>query len=281
MPRSIWKGAVSFGLVNVPVRVYSATEQKDIRFHEFDKKSGKRIRHKRVAEGTNREVDYEQISKGYEVAKGKYVVVEKEELEAADPEKSRSIEIEDFVDLTEIDPIYYERSYYLGPEKDPGAKKAYMLLHKAMDETGRVAIARFVMRSKEYLATIRPTSDGLVLETMYFPDEIRDQKKTMEEEPGRVKVEKRDLDMARRLIDGLASEWEPSKYKDEHRKRVLEIIERKAEGEEIVLEKGEKAETPPDLMEALRASVEALKKKPASRQRKAASGRKKSARKAS
>lgn len=259
--RPIWTGAISFGLVNVPVRLYSATRQKDVRFHEFDQRSGKRIRHKRVAEGSNREIDYENVAKGYEVTKGKYVVLERGELEAADPERTRTIDIEEFVDLNEIDPIFYEKSYYLGPEKDKGAKRAYMLLLRALEETDRVAIARFVMRSKEYLATIR-TSDGvLVLETMLFPDEIRDAKSTVAEVPANMKVESRDLTMAKRLVDGLTSEWEPSKYKDTYRQRVLSLIKKKQQGKEIVVEEAEEAERPVDLMEALRASVEATKKR--------------------
>lgn len=267
MARPIWKGAISFGLVNVPIRLYSATEQKDVRFHEFDQKTHKRVRHKRVAEGTNREVDYEDVAKGYEVSKGRFVVLEREELEAADPEKTRSIDIEDFVDLEEIDPIYFEKTYYVGPEKDKGAKRAYALLTKALADTGKVAIARFVMRSKEYLATVRSSDGHLVLETMFFPDEIRDIRKVVEELPVNVKVERRDLDMAKRLIDGLSAEWRPSKYKDTYRERVLDLIKSKQKGHEIVAEEVEAEEAPADLMEALRASVEAMqKRKPAKTQ---------------
>lgn len=261
MARAIWTGAISFGLVNVPVRLYSAIEQKDVRFHEFDQKSGKRIRHKRVVEGSNREVDYDEVAKGYEVSKGKYVVLEREELEAADPEKTRSIEIEDFVELSEIDPIFFEKTYYLGPEKDPGAKRAYALLERALEDADRVGIAHFVMRSKEYLAAIRARDGCLVLETMYFPDEIRDAKKTVAGLPLSVKVDKKDLDLANRLIEGLTSKWQPTKYRDTYRERVLRLVKRKQRGEDIVVETAEKEETSEDLMEALRASVEAIKKK--------------------
>lgn len=271
MARAIWTGAISFGLVNVPVRLYSAIEQKDVRFHEFDEKSGKRIRHKRVVEGSNREVDYDHVAKGYEVSKGKYVVLEREELEAADPEKTRSIEIEDFVDLTEIDPIFFEKTYYLGPENDKGAKRAYALLEQALEDAEKVGIAHFVMRSKEYLAAIRARDGFLLLETMYFPDEIRDPKKTVPGLPVSVKVESKDLSLAKRLIDGLGTDWKPDKYRDTYRDRVLRLIKKKQKGEEIVVEAPEEEETTEDLMEALRASVEAIK----SRQSKPKSGRRK------
>ena len=260
MARSIWTGAISFGLVSVPVRLYSATQQKDVRFHEFDEKSGKRIRHKRVVEGGNKEIDYEDISKGYEVSKGNYVVLTKEELEAADPEKTRTIDIEDFVELSQIDPIYFEKTYYLGPGKDTGSKRAYALLVEAMEDTGLVAISKFVMRSKEYLATVRPKDGVLLLDTMFYADEVRDAKDVLEEKAGRVKVEERDLKMAKQLIGSLATDFEPSKYKDTYRKRVLSLIKRKEQGKEIVVEETEKVDTPPDLMEALRASVEAINK---------------------
>src|SRR5919109_3558540 len=259
--RAIWTGSISFGLVNVPVRLYTATEQKDVRFHEFDQRSGKRIRHKRVVEGSGREMDYENVAKGYEVSKGRYVVLERGELEAADPEKTRTIEISEFVELAEIDPIFFEKSYYLGPEKDKGAKRAYALLFRALEEADMVAVARFVMRSKEYLAALRAGDGLLVLETMFFPNEIREPKSTVAGLPLNVKVESRDLDMAKRLVRGLTAEWEPSKYKDRYRQRVLSLIKRKQEGKEIVAEPAEDREPPTDLMDALRASVEEMKKK--------------------
>ena len=261
MARAIWSGAISFGLVSIPIRLYSAIEQKDVRFREFDEKTGKRIRHKRVAEGSNKEVDYDNVAKGYEVAKDRYVVLSKEELEAADPDKTRTIDIDDFVDLAEIDPLYFEKTYYLGPQKDVGSKRAYALLFKALEDTGLVGISTFVMRSKEYLATIRPSNGILVLDTMYFADEVRDPKDVIEESPGRTKVEDRDLKMAKSLIEGLQTDWKPSKYKDRYRSRVLALIKRKQQGKEIVVEESEAAAAPTDLMEALRASVEAIGKK--------------------
>jgi DNA end-binding protein Ku len=259
--RPIWTGAISFGLVNVPVRLYSATQQKDVRFHEFDQRTGKRIRHKRVTEGSNREIDYDDVAKGYEVSKGKYVVLERGELEAADPDKTRTIEISEFVELAEIDPIFYEKSYYLGPEKDKGAKRAYALLLRALEEADQVAIARFVMRSKEYLAAVRAGDGVLVLETLFFPDEIRDAKSTVSGLPLNVRAESRDLDMAKRLVNGLTAAWKPEKYKDRYRQRVLSLIKRKQQGKEIVAERTEAPEPPADLMEALRASVEGMKKR--------------------
>jgi DNA end-binding protein Ku len=258
--KAIWTGSISFGLVNVPVRLYSAVEQKDIRFHEFDERSGKRVRHKRVTEGGSREVDYEKIAKGYEVSDGKYVVLTKEELEAADPEKTRTIEIEDFVDLHEIDPIYFEKPYSVGPDKGSGAERAYALLVKAMTDTEKVGVARFVMRNKEYLVTLRPRDGVLILHTMYFPDEIRDAKQMVGGLPS-ARANPKDLQVARRLVEALSSPWRPSKYKDTHRKRVLSLIRRKQKGQEIVVEERAEHEEPADLMEALRASVEALEKR--------------------
>ncbi len=275
MARPIWSGSISFGLVNVPVRLFSATEQKDVRFRELDEKTGKRIHHKRVTEGSNREIDYEDVAKGYEVSKGHYVKLTKEELEAADPEKTRTIDIDDVVELADIDPIYFEKTYYLGPAKDVGSKRAYALLLKAFEDSGKAAVGKFVMRTKEYLVTIRPAMGILVLDTMFFADEVRDPKKVLDETTSRVKVEKKDLDMARRLIDSLTTEWEPAKYKDTYRKRVLDLVQKKQKGKEIVVEEAEEeTESPPDLMEALRASVEAVEgrrksKSSTKRQRKA------------
>jgi DNA end-binding protein Ku len=256
MPRAIWSGAISFGLVTVPVKLYSATEQKDVRFHQFQEGTGQRIRYKRVAEDSGEEVEYADIVKGYEIDKGRYVIVTPDELEAVEPTKSRTIDIEDFVDLDAIDPVYWEKTYYLGPAEDVGAEKPYALLHHAMRTTSKVAIARFVMRTKQYLATIRPLGDILAVETMYFPDEIRDPA-DVDNLPDKLEVGDRELAMAEQLVDSLASDWEPSRYRDTYRERILDLIERKAEGEEVVVEPQEEAPQVADLMEALRASVEA------------------------
>jgi DNA end-binding protein Ku len=258
MARAIWSGAISFGLVSVPVKLYSATEQKDVAFNQFQRETGRRIRYKRVAEETGREVDYEDIDKGYEVSKGEFVMVTPEELESVELGRSRTIEIREFVDLEAIDPIHYEKTYYLAPEKDAGAERPYTLLHRAMEESGRVAIASFVMRTKQYLAAVRPKDGILVLETMFFPDEIRSVDE-IDELPVRARVEERQLRVARQLIDSLAEEWDPSRYHDEYRERVLKLIRDKAKGKEIVVP--ERPETPEvgDLMAALQASIQATR----------------------
>jgi DNA end-binding protein Ku len=257
--RSIWSGAISFGLVVVPVKLYPATEQKDIRFHQFKEGTDQRIRNKRVSEATGREVDYREIVKGYEVEKGKFVIVTPEELESVAPEGNRTIEIEDFVDLSDIDPIYFEKTYYLAPDAEGGAQKAYALLLRAMADEGKVAIGRFVMRTKEYLAAIRPMDGVLALETMFFPDEIRDTSE-VENVPVRRQAGDRELKMAKQLIGSLATEWDPKRYHDEYRERVLKLIRDKAKGKEVVLPEGGPAETKvKDLMEALRQSIEATK----------------------
>jgi DNA end-binding protein Ku len=259
MARAIWSGAISFGLVAVPVKLYPATEQKDIRFHQFKEGTRQRIRYKRVSEETGREIDYQDIVKGYEADKGKFVIVTPEELEAVAPEKTRTIEIQDFVSLTDIDPIYYEKTYYLAPEDEAGAKKAYALLLGAMESEGQVAIGRFVMRTKEYLAAIRPMDGILALETMFFPDEIR-QASEVENVPVRAKAGERELKMARQLIGSLATDWDPKRYHDEYRERVLKLIRDKAKGKEVVLPEAPEPSKVADLMEALRQSIEATKK---------------------
>ena len=259
MARAIWSGSVSFGLVNVPVKLFTAIEQKDISFHQFEKDTGERIRNKRVAEKDGHEVDYDDIVKGYEVGKGKFVVVTPEELEAAAPEQTKTIDIEDFIDLHDIDPIYFEKTYYLAPDKGSGAAKAYALLRKAMEDSGKVAIARFVMRTKQYLATVRPSGKALLLETMYFPDEIRSAD-TVGDLPSDKDLAPRELDVAARLISSLSTTWKPEKYKDTYREQVLDIIERKAKGQDIVVDDEQpKQAQVVDLMAALEASLEAAR----------------------
>jgi DNA end-binding protein Ku len=256
MPRSIWSGSLAFGLVNVPISLYSATESKDVHFHQFQKGTDKRVRNMRVVEGTDREVDYEDVVKGYEVAKGKWVMVTPEELEAVQPGRSRTIEIEDFVSLADIDPLYFEKAYYVGPSATAGAEKPYALLLKAMRDSGRVAIARFVMRDKQYLAAIRPVDDVLVLETLYFEDEVRDAK-DLPGVPVKASLSRRELDIAERLVKSLTTTWDPSRYEDTYRERVLDLIKRKGKGEEIELpEREEPGDNVVDLMAALQASLE-------------------------
>jgi DNA end-binding protein Ku len=258
MPRAIWNGTISFGLVNVPIGLYSAVEEKQIRFHQMTK-SGHRIRQKRVDEKTGREVDYDALVKGYEKARGRVVLVDPEELEAAAPEQTRTIEIEDFVELDDIDPIYYNTTYYVAPRAGAGADKAYVLLREAMRKSGRAAIGRFVMRTKQYLAVIRAKDELLMLETLYFADEIRDPKQL--DIPKRVNVGARELQIATQLIDSLTTEWDPKRYTDTYRAAVQKVIDRKAKGETITVEEPqeEKGEVL-DLVQALQASLEARSK---------------------
>jgi DNA end-binding protein Ku len=260
MARSMWSGAISFGLVNVPVKLYSAVSRKTVRFHQLNADTGHRISQKRVDSVTGDEVPYEQIVKGFELTKERYVVITPEELDSVSPEKTRAIDIEDFVDLEDIDPIFYDHPYYLVPDK--GAGKAYGLLLEAMRESGKVAIARVVIRSKEQLVAIRPAAgDVLTMETMIFHDEVvpTDDLDGVPDAKD-LKTTDRELKMAQQLIASLTSDFEPSKYHDEYREKVLELVERKAEGEEIAIQP--QAEEPmkvPDLMAALEASLAAVK----------------------
>lgn len=254
MPRAIWNGAISFGLVNVPVQLFSATEQRDIQFHQFEEGTGRRIRYRRVAEGTDEEVPYDHITKGYELSRGRHVIVSPEELEAVEPGKSRTIDIEEFIDLDEVDPIYFDKTYYVAPRPDSGAEKSFALLRKVMEDTNKVAIGRFVMRTKQYLVTVRPSGDFLLLETMYFPDEIRNRKEI--EVPRGAELDEREVEVAKRLLDSLTVHWDPDRYHDTYRERVLELIDRKAQGEEIVVEAAPAPERGvTDLMAALEASL--------------------------
>ena len=270
MARAIWSGAISFGLVNIPVKLYSAVSRKTVRFHQIDAESGQRIRQQRVNPGSGEEVPYEQIVKGYEISPDRYVTITPEELEALEPQKTRTIDIEDFVDLEQIDPIYYDHPYYLVPDK--GAAKAYKLLLEAMDQADKVAIARVVIRSKENLVALRPHDGAITMETMLFPDEViqPDSIEELASADGSTKTTKRELDMAKQLIESLSADFDPSQFRDEYRERVLDMIERKAAGETITIEEPV-AETKevPDLMAALEASIAASKSPP---KKKAASG---------
>jgi len=213
MARAIWSGAISFGLVNVPVKLYSATSPKTVRFHQLSSKTGARIRQKRVDPSTDEEVPYEEIVKGYEITPDRYVVIEPEELEALDPKATKTIDIEEFVDLDEIDPIYYDHSYYLAPTA--GGAKAYRLLLEAMRESGKVGIGRVVLRSKQQLCALRPTGDVLTLTTMLFGDEVLSPERLDElESVGEAEASDRELKMAEQLIESLSSEFEPSKFRE-------------------------------------------------------------------
>jgi DNA end-binding protein Ku len=259
MARAIWSGAISFGLVNVPVKLYSATSPKAVRFHQLSSKTGARIKQKRVDPTTGDEVPYEEIVKGYEITPDRYVIIEPEELEALDPKATKTIDIEEFVDLEEIDPIYYDHSYYLAPTA--GGAKAYRLLLDAMRESGKVGIGKVVLRSKQQLCALRPTGEVLTLTTMLFGDEVLppdrlDEIDSIEE----AAATDRELKMAQQLIDSLSADFEPDKFKDEYRERVLELIERKAAGEQIAVQPAaEEPAAAPDLMAALEASLAAVR----------------------
>jgi DNA end-binding protein Ku len=251
MPRSVWSGAIAFGLVNVPVGLHSATESRTVHFHQLQRRTNRRIRNKRVAEGTGREVDYDDIVKGYETDDGDMVVVTPEELEAVEPGRSRSIDIEDFVALDEIDPVYFDKAYYLVP--GDGAEKPYALLREAMERSGRIAIGRFVMRTKQYLAAIRPSGDVLVLQTMYFGDEVRDPADL--DLPGKVELSDKELRIARQLVDSLTVDFDPTTYVDTYRERVLDLVRQKAEGGDVEVAEAEEPRDVGDLMAALEASI--------------------------
>ena len=258
MARSIWGGAISFGLVNVPVKLFTAVRKKDVRFHQLHRPDGARINQKRVCSADGDEVAYEDIVKGYEIAKDQYVVIEPEELEALDPESTHTIDIEDFVQLDDIDPLFFDSSYYVVP--DNRGEKAYRLLLEAMRDANKVGIARVVMRTKQYLVAIRPVGDALVMSTMNFADEVVPQEE-LEGLPGPAdNVSDRELTMASQLIASLSTDFDPARYEDTYREKVLELVEQKAEGREVVAPPEAKATTPVvDLMAALEASLAAAK----------------------
>ena len=260
MARAIWSGSISFGLLNVPVRLYSAVARRNIALREIRESDSSRIKHRRVAEGTDEEVPYEEIIKAYEITPGRYVPLTKDEMSALAPEKTRAIEVLDFVDIEEIDPMYFDSPYYLGPAE--GAEKAYSLLAAAMEKSGKAAIARFVFRNKEHLAAVRASNGVLTLTTMRFADEVVPASELDDVLPQKQeKVAKKEQEMAEQLIESLSTEFEPSGYRDEYREQLLELIESKAEGKEIVApETEEPAPTKaPDLMAALEESIAAVK----------------------
>jgi DNA end-binding protein Ku len=258
MARAIWSGAISFGLVNVPVKLYSATSPKTVRFHQLSSKTGARIKQKRVDQSTGEEVEYEEIVKGYELSPDRYVRIEPEELDALDVKATKTIDIEEFVDLSEIDPIYYDHSYYLAPTT--GGAKAYRLLLDAMGESGKVGIGRLVLRSKQQLAALRPTGEVLTLTTMLWGDEVLAPDRMDElDSVAEAEATPRELKMAEQLIESLSAHFEPDKFHDEYRERVLDLIERKAAGEEITVQpQAEEPAAAPDLMAALEASLAAV-----------------------
>jgi DNA end-binding protein Ku len=289
MAQTIWKGWLSFGLVNIPVRLYRAVEEKAVRFREIERGTGRRIRHRRVVEtpdvdhdpqpsrheegssritnvrgkdpptGSEQEIGYEQVAKGYELPSGEIVALDREDLANLEPEQTRTIDILEFVDLAEMDPVVFDRSYYIVPQDEPGAFRAYGLLLRAMEETGRVAVGTFVLRTRDHLAAIRPLNGALSLVTMHYADEIR-----LPADVGYVPAEpdapKREVVLARQLIGALAAAWDPRRHRDSYRERVLQLIEDKARAGEVVLPPAERQEisAPVDLMAALKASVAAI-----------------------
>jgi len=261
MPRAIWSGTISFGLLNVPVKLYSAVARRGISLREVRAADGARIKHRRVAEGTDEEVPYDEIVKAFEITADKFVPLSKDEIAALAPSKTRAIEVQDFVELDQIDPIYFDSPYYLGPAE--GAEKAYALLAAAMERSGRVAIARFVFRNKEHLAALRPGDGVLTLTTMRFADEVVPTSELEDVLPqGEQKVAKKEVEMAERLIESLSAEFDPSAYRDEYREQLLALIESKAAGEDVMSAPEGEAPVPtaaPDLMAALEQSVAAAK----------------------
>ena len=259
MARPIWSGSISFGLVTVPVKLFSATSPKEVRFHMLHDKDGGRIQQKRVCSIDGEEVSWEHIVKGFEISKGRYVTVTREELEAFNPKATKAIEIEDFVELPQIDPIYYASTYYLVPDR--GAAKPYALLREAMKRSNKVGIGRFVLRTKQYLAAVRPLGKALAISTMLYADEVVSQDELEGLPDAHAKPGEREMKMAEQLIESLWAEFDIRKYKDDYRAQVLALLERKAEGEEIVAEAP--AEEPRgkvvNLMEALQKSLAAAK----------------------
>ena len=262
MARAIWSGTISFGLLNVPVRLFSAVARRNISLREIRDSDSARIKHRRVAEGTDEEVPYENIVKAYELSPGQYVPLSKDEMAALAPEKTRAIDVLDFVDIEEIDPMYFDSPYYLGPAD--GAEKAYSLLAAAMEASGKAAITRFVFRNKEHLAALRASDGVLTLTTMRFADEVVPASELDDAIPDKKpKVAKKEREMAEQLIDSLSTEFDPGAYRDEYREQMLALIEQKAEGKEIVAPETEapKATKAPDLMAALEQSIAAVKDK--------------------
>jgi DNA end-binding protein Ku len=270
MPRAIWTGSISFGLVNVPVKLFTATEDRSVGFHQFEPASGERIRYQRITQESGKEVAYGDIVKGYELEDGSHVLITPEELEAVEPGRSRTIDIEDFIDLDDVDPVYFDKTYHLAPA-DQAAAKPYALLREAMKDSNRVAIARFVMRAKQSLAAIRVASsedgdagDVLVLETMHFGDEVRSPAdiREMKVLDDGIEINDRERAAAKSLVESLTTDWEPAKYTDTYRERVLDLVARKAEGERIVTEKAEEpTASVTDLMAVLEASVSEARQK--------------------
>ncbi len=253
MARSIWSGALSFGLVSIPVSLYPATQEHQVHFHQLERDTGSRVRYQRVNQDTGQEVPYSDIVKGADTGEGQYVVLTNEELESAEPGGGHTVDITDFVDAAEIDPIYFQKSYYLGP-RDNAARQPYALLLRAIEDAGQIAVATFVLRSKQHLAAIRAHAGVLVLETMHFADEVR-RPEDIVDRPDTTSMRQRDLDMAKQLIETMQTSWQPEQYQDTYNDRVRELIEAKRRNENIPAEEGPPQAEVVDLTQALRASI--------------------------
>jgi DNA end-binding protein Ku len=276
MPRPIWSGTISFGLVSVPVKMYSATESKELRFHFLDRRDLTPIGYDKVRKDTGESVSPDEIVRGFEVEKGRYVPIEDEDLDRLDIELTHSIDILDFVDLDEIDPIYFRKAYYLMPQE--GAEKPYRLLVKALEETGKVGVAKVVIRNKQHLAALRSHDGVLVLETMYYSDEVR-QPESIDGKSasrgggarlksGTAKLKRAELEMAKSLVENLSGSFKPEQYDDTYRKELLKLIRDKAKGKELPEPQTQEEGEVVDLMAALRESIAQTKKqKPKSRRR--------------
>lgn len=249
--RALWRGSISFGLVNVPVKMYAATEKMNISFRQIHKECKTPIKYEKVCPACGRKVEEDEIARGYEYEKGKFVIIDDRDLESIPDEATRTIDIVDFVDLRDIDPVYFDHSYFLGPEET--GKKAYILLKRAMEEAGKIAVARVVIRSKQSLACLRPYGENhLVMETMFYPEEVRNAAEIPVSSD--VKLHENEVKMAVQLVSSLSARFSPEKYTDEYRKALLEIIKAKVEGEEIVIPAAREDKVV-DLMEALKASL--------------------------
>jgi DNA end-binding protein Ku len=250
-PRSIWNGTITFGLVNVPIKLYTATESKTVSFKEVHAKDGAHIEHRRFCSKEDKEVDYDEVVKGYEVSEGTYVVLDKDELKAAAGDRGKVVHLEEFVDASEIDPVFHEKTYYVGSRD---ADDAYRLLHEALRRSGRAGIGRFTFHDREYLVAVRALDDVIAMHTMRFHDEVADPDE-LEIDSGRSKPSKREIDMAAGLVDSLEQDFKPENYKDTYREAVLDLIKRKAAGEEIDLVAQEEPDHGDDLAAALKASL--------------------------
>src|SRR5881394_3867545 len=269
MPRAIWKGSISFGLVNIPIALYPATRKEDLKFRLLRKSDLSPVNYRRVAEKDGKEVPWDQIVKGYEYEKGKYVVLKDEDFERVDLEATQTVDIQDFVDVDEIDPMFFYKPYYLEPQK--GGDKAYALLRDSLKESNKVGIAKVVIKTRQYLAGVKPEDGALVLELMHFADELADTDKL--HVPKKTEVGKREMNMAKSLIDSMSSKWDPEKYKDEYREALMDVIEEKVEaGGKEIEEKPKKAPKPTkviDLVSVLQKSLEQTEAKKITRKKQA------------